>query len=525
MTCNTTYTSRMPPRLLPDPRMPCSLLTELPADTPQDVVALISRCLTKDKTTRPTAAELLHTEPMLTWVRKQQQSCTQEASVHREESNMSSAAFDTQPVMAALAATTDQVTPAHLAATKGDGCSDKAVPDVRGDESHQGFTDSSLNFTRKEIPAGLRQLFQWRTHAQQAGVGSASSPLWQSVENLVGQEIVAISAGENASAVVSAAGEVYAWLAPGSDAQVAFAKTSRPTRLAAAGSINAVHTAVGDEVMLILDGQGQLWEWLAQSSAPALVKSLPSAISVVGIGCGKEHCVVCTEDGRVFSWGCNEDGQLGLGDTDERDSPCVVNLPDDELARDVSCAQGSTFILTASGSGLSCGDDNMRQLGRTWDDDAEEDTTTLDWMAMPPSVDTRLIRLSCAAIHGVALTSDGLVVTWGNAEGGRLGRKRTKDKRTHKDQTDAVHALPGKVAMPAADQNIIAVSAGGAHTVAVSTSGALWLWGTLGKEVYNAPAQALGEKLGCGHFLRAHAGENAILAVAIPPAVEDEGDF
>ena len=47
----------------------------------------------------------------------------------------------------------------------------------------------------------------------------------------------------------------------------------------------------------------------------------------------------------------------------------------------------------------------------------------------------------------------------------------------------------------------------------------------LGDNVYSTPAQARGEKLGNGHFLRAHAGDGMIFAVAIPPRLDDEGDL
>ena len=113
------------------------------------------------------------------------------------------------------------------------------------------------------------------------------------------------------------------------------------------------------------------------------------------------------------------------------------------------------------------------------------------------------------------------MITWGCDEGGRLGRGK---KRA--GVSAASFALPAAVAMPVPDQNIISVSAGGAHTVAVSGSGAMWTWGQVEKSlIYWTPAQVLGEKLGSGHFLRAHAGEWFTLAVAIPPQAEDEEDF
>jgi hypothetical protein len=113
------------------------------------------------------------------------------------------------------------------------------------------------------------------------------------------------------------------------------------------------------------------------------------------------------------------------------------------------------------------------------------------------------------------------VLTWGSAEDGRLGRKRG---RAAYGGSERSHALPEAVAMPSAGHNLVSVSAGGDHTVCVSASGALWLWGRVGREVYSTPQRALGERLGSAHFLRAHASEWLTLAVAVPPRDEDEGD-
>lgn len=46
----------------------------------------------------------------------------------------------------------------------------------------------------------------------------------------------------------------------------------------------------------------------------------------------------------------------------------------------------------------------------------------------------------------------------------------------------------------------------------------------IGRDTYSTPAQALGEKLGNGHFLRAWAGDNVLLAVAIAPRADDDAD-
>lgn len=42
---------------------------------------------------------------------------------------------------------------------------------------------------------------------------------------------------------------------------------------------------------------------------------------MIDIGCGSLHCIVCTESGKVFSWGDNDEGQIG------NDTTQAVSVP------------------------------------------------------------------------------------------------------------------------------------------------------------------------------------------------------
>ncbi|XP_049989548.1 X-linked retinitis pigmentosa GTPase regulator-like, partial [Alexandromys fortis] len=54
-------------------------------------------------------------------------------------------------------------------------------------------------------------------------------------------------------------------------------------------------------------------------SKPTCVKALKRE-KVRLAACGRNHTLVCTDDGAVYAAGGNGEGQLGLGDTDDRDS-------------------------------------------------------------------------------------------------------------------------------------------------------------------------------------------------------------
>lgn len=45
---------------------------------------------------------------------------------------------------------------------------------------------------------------------------------------------------------------------------------------------------------------------------PRMVKT-PGAGVVVQIACGAKHALALTNNGELYSWGCNSEGQLGLG--------------------------------------------------------------------------------------------------------------------------------------------------------------------------------------------------------------------
>ena len=45
--------------------------------------------------------------------------------------------------------------------------------------------------------------------------------------------------------------------------------------------------------------------------------------TVVDIACGSLHCVCCTSDGGVYTWGDNDEGQIGNDSTTPVQGPQV----------------------------------------------------------------------------------------------------------------------------------------------------------------------------------------------------------
>ena len=77
----------------------------------------------------------------------------------------------------------------------------------------------------------------------------------------------------------------------------------------------------------------------------------------------------------------------------------------------------------------------------------------------------RVVAVSAGAAHSLGLTADGSVWSWGYGGEGRLG---------HGDEQNQL--LPKKI-QAFAGQRVVAVSAGDAHSLAITADGAVWSWG------------------------------------------------
>ncbi|NQX25614.1 chromosome condensation regulator RCC1 [Curtobacterium sp. VKM Ac-2852] len=80
----------------------------------------------------------------------------------------------------------------------------------------------------------------------------------------------------------------------------------------------------------------------------------------------------------------------------------------------------------------------------------------------PPRV---AVSQAAGAYHSIALLRDGSLVSWGQNTFGQLG-----------DGTVSNRATPTPVAMPS-DVHVAAVAAGRTHSLALTTTGAIWAWG------------------------------------------------
>ncbi len=273
--------------------------------------------------------------------------------------------------------------------------------------------------------------------------------------------------------------------------------TGRTVRAVSTGT---VHTCVLlDDLSVKCFGEGDNGRlgYASSSDIGRSAATMGDALVAVDLGTGRTaraiatgaaHSCAALDDGTVKCWGLNDDGQLGVGDTDARgDDPgemgdalptVQLNLADGVrvtglVAGDAhTCALLSTGAVQCWGSGangrLGSGDENSRG------DEPGEMGTSLTAVDLGSGRTAR--ALAAGGSHTCALRDTNDVVCWGVGATGRLGIG------SEDDIGDAAGEMGSAlVSVPlGTGRTALALSAGAAHTCAVLDDFSMKCWGSGG---------------------------------------------
>jgi len=121
---------------------------------------------------------------------------------------------------------------------------------------------------------------------------------------------------------------------------------------------NVKDVASGGAHMIALTKDGQVWSWgwgingrLGHGSEedflePEPIKALSPAANIVGIAAGGGHSLVLDASGRVFSWGYNGAGQLGLKHTEQVLAPSMIDALAHKRTLRVLCGLDHSLFIT-----------------------------------------------------------------------------------------------------------------------------------------------------------------------------------
>ena len=273
------------------------------------------------------------------------------------------------------------------------------------------------------------------------------------------------------------------------------------------------------------------WDGLPNSSpAPMQASGLPAFVAIAP---GEQHTVALDMNGYVWAWGSNNNGQLG----DVTSNSLGASYPvQSTISHVVAVSAGSRHTLALKDDGtvwawgwnyfgqigsyggdsafplqiwglqnivaISAGNDfslALKKDGTVWawghNNEGQlgigaADTVYPDYRSSPIQVSGLfdVVAISAGMDHAMALKRDGTVWTWGTNYAGNLGDTRTPPA------TFSATQVPGV-------DNVAAIAAGNWHSVTLKNDGTVWSWGAnyfgqLGDGTFSSggptPVQALG---------------------------------
>ncbi|KAJ2372329.1 hypothetical protein GGI05_007652, partial [Coemansia sp. RSA 2603] len=181
---------------------------------------------------------------------------------------------------------------------------------------------------------------------------------------------------------------------------------------------------------------------------------------VVAVACGGLHTMALTAAGRLWSWGCND--QRALGRSGDEFVPALVAGLDHVSITRVACSDSATFALASTGHVYAWGTFRSADgiMGFSTATGVQDTPVVLEGLTEP------MVDVCAGADHALALAASGRVYAWGSGQQGQLGRLVLERRRTHGLRPERLRL-----------QNVQTIGCGAYHSFAVTTDGAVYAWG------------------------------------------------
>jgi alpha-tubulin suppressor-like RCC1 family protein len=279
--------------------------------------------------------------------------------------------------------------------------------------------------------------------------------------------VIAVSAGESHSCAVTSGGAVKCWggnvagqLGNGTTTSSSvpvnvFGLTAGAVEVSAGGQHSCARSSGGAVRCWGSGGSGQLGNGQFNASTiPVSVFGLGSGVS--GISAGGQHSCAVTSAGAALCWGYNDDGELGNGTNTKSSAPVGVSGLGTGVT-EVSAGLAHSCARTAAGALRCWGYNEFGELGNG--------TTTKSNLPIGVTgLGYGVPAVSAGGWHSCAVTGTGAARCWGDNTYGQVG-----------NGTTASTSVP--VGVLGLGSGVLAVSAGGYHSCARTSTDAVRCWG------------------------------------------------
>ena len=216
--------------------------------------------------------------------------------------------------------------------------------------------------------------------------------------------------------------------------------------------------------VVVADPTPKLWSWgynafgqlglgnTTSRSSPVQVGALTNWAEVFG---GTNRSFAIKTDGTLWAWGDNTVGALGLGNTTHRSSPVQVGALTDWSGAKISSRLFDTLAVKSNGTLWAWGQNYQGALGLG--------NTTSRSSPVQVGALTNWAEVSIGYCNVLAVKTDGTLWSWGFGIYGALGQGNTTTRSS-----------PVQVGALTNWSKVFAISVAG---LATKTDGTLWSWG------------------------------------------------
>lgn len=230
-----------------------------------------------------------------------------------------------------------------------------------------------------------------------------------------------------------------------------------------------------------LSDEGQLYSWgygvegemgtggTTRANFPPAVASLVIDERFTKIDGGFDYVMALTTDGRVFVWGAHTDGQLGIGvgASNPTLTPTILDHGDmvaGDKTVDIAAGKLSAYLVSEAGRLFGWGLDEDGSIAQT--NDPPTDQFEPRRISVGAGID--FVGVSGCEAGGVALTSEGVVYSWGRNTNWVTGL--SEDPNNHALLPEVVTGLDG--------ENVIKVVCSQFNAYALTSDGKIFAWGS-----------------------------------------------
>ncbi|MFO7968611.1 MAG: hypothetical protein R6U15_00680 [Candidatus Izemoplasmatales bacterium] len=205
---------------------------------------------------------------------------------------------------------------------------------------------------------------------------------------------------------------------------------------------------------------------------------------IKSVSLGEYHGAALTNTGRVFTWGHNSYGKLGVLPNGDENMPVDITdnfaLEAEDKIAFLTLGRDNGAVISQNGEVFTWGVNAYGQLGNgvslnPWEETDHEASNITENFNL--EANEQIIKVAIGNNHGIALSNNGRVFTWGSNESGQLGIDIEDARLLPEDITDEFDLSD--------DETIIDIDLGYEHSGVLTDLGSVYVfgdnvWGQLG---------------------------------------------